>query len=92
MTTFKLFLHVSFQLENIKAFYLPYKDTVISRTLIRISGLPTGQAHSCPLNKCKSDFISGILNSLWAVIGKEAVIRSLKKKKKKSLRSRLTKI
>lgn len=73
MTIFKLFLHVSFQLENTKAFYLFCKVTVTSvdQDLIRISGLPPGQARSAPLTKCRSDFTFGILNPLWAATGKK---------------------
>lgn len=87
MTTFKLFLYVSFRLENIKAFYLFYKDTVMSRTLIRISRLPSGQAHPCLLIKFRNDFMSGILNTLWVMTEEEAVVHLLQKKKKRILGS-----
>lgn len=66
---------VSFHHENIRAFYLFYKDT-----LIRIPSLPTGLGQSCPLTKCRNDFIFGILNTLWAAAEKEAVVHLLKTK------------
>lgn len=60
LTILKPCWRVNFQLENIKAFYLFYKDTVMlvdKNVDTNIKSLSTGQTHPCPFLRCRNDFI-----------------------------------